>query len=116
MSDLALDVLLYLSDYRGQIMTIVLQEANRILKLFKKRNPEFKGKIHLVGHSLGSAILFDLLCEQKEVVQPSAAQRAFRSWAGQSPPKPDEWALESDIEDFYSLGSPVGLFQMLKGR
>jgi pimeloyl-ACP methyl ester carboxylesterase len=112
-SDLALDVLLYLSDYRDPIMTIVLQEANRILGLFKKRNPEFKGKVHLVGHSLGSAILFDLLCRQRE--ERSAAKRTF-AWGAQPSPEPDKWAFNAEIDHFYCLGSPVGLFQMLQGR
>jgi hypothetical protein len=119
-SDLALDVLLYQSGYCEQIMAIVLQEANRILNLFKRRNPEFKGKVHLVGHSLGSAILFDLLCLQKDKPQSSAGKTPFRFWPGQPAPEPashaDQWAFNSDIEDFYCLGSPVGLFQMLEGR
>ncbi|KAM3559293.1 hypothetical protein MY1884_003543 [Beauveria asiatica] len=56
-SDLALDVLLYQSSYRGEIAQTVIEESNRIVNLFRQRNPKFKGKIHLVGHSLGSAIL-----------------------------------------------------------
>jgi hypothetical protein len=35
----------------------VAEECNRIYKLFKQRNPDFKGKVSLVGHSLGSAHL-----------------------------------------------------------
>lgn len=54
-SDLALDVLLYQSAYRKQISEIVFTEANRIYKLFVERNPDFKGKVHIIGHSLGSA-------------------------------------------------------------
>jgi len=65
MTDLALDVLLYQSGtYREHIIRTVLTECNRIFTLFKERNPGFKGKISLVGHSLGSAIIFDILCRQ----------------------------------------------------
>lgn len=65
MTDLALDVLLYQSEtYREHIIQTVLAECNRIYALFKQRNPEFKGKVSLVGHSLGAAILFDILCRQ----------------------------------------------------
>ena len=65
MTDLALDVLLYQSGtYREHIIRTVLTECNRIYALFKERNPGFKGKISLVGHSLGSAIIFDILCRQ----------------------------------------------------
>lgn len=120
-SDLALDVLLYQSAYREQIAEIVLKESNRIYKLFMERNPEFKGKVHIIGHSLGSAIMFDILCRQKE---PSRAPDKFRNplrfW-----PSEDRYdqqknihdlAFEFEVDDFYCLGSPVGLFQMLKGR
>ena len=62
-SDLALDVLLYQSSYRDEIARTVTDESNRIVDLFRKRNPEFKGKVHVIGHSLGSAILFDILCQ-----------------------------------------------------
>lgn len=59
-SDLALDVLLYQSAYREQISGIVFREANRIYKLFIERNPNFKGKVHVVGHSLGSASTYHI--------------------------------------------------------
>lgn len=42
------------------------KELNRIYKLFKERNPTFEGNVFVVGHSLGSVILFDLLCHQNE--------------------------------------------------
>ncbi|KAH8700015.1 DDHD domain-containing protein [Ilyonectria robusta] len=117
-SDLALDVLLYQSSYREQISKIVLKECNRIFKLFKERNPEFKGKVHLLGHSLGSAILFDVLCQQKERVDEQKATSRF--WSPQerheASAKNAELDLDFDVGDFFCLGSPVGLFQMLKGR
>jgi hypothetical protein len=120
-SDLALDVLLYQSAYREQISIIVLEECNRIYKLFKERNPDWKGKVHIMGHSLGSAIMFDILCRQKEAPKhPEELRNPLRFWpsSGKSePPRdPKELAFDFDVDDFYCLGSPVGLFQMLKGR
>ncbi|KAJ5946244.1 hypothetical protein N7454_003083 [Penicillium verhagenii] len=44
-SDLAMDVLLYQSGYCEHISNIVRQECNRILHLYKKRNPSFKGDV-----------------------------------------------------------------------
>ncbi|EEU45361.1 uncharacterized protein NECHADRAFT_104386 [Fusarium vanettenii 77-13-4] len=118
-SDLALDVLLYQSSYRDQIARIVLNECNRIFKLFKERNPEFKGKVHLMGHSLGSAILFDLLCQQKQD-RPTEHKSLLRLWPMQdrteSSSKTTELELDFNVDDLFCLGSPVGLFQMLKGR
>ncbi|CAK7208259.1 hypothetical protein SBRCBS47491_000031 [Sporothrix bragantina] len=138
-SDLALDILLYQSAYREQISEIVLSESNRIHSLFLERNPGFKGTVHVIGHSLGSAIMFDILCRQKERqaadaaasdlslnplrILPSAPKTEKRTRAGlvddeDSASLTDEKHLEFnfDVEDFYCLGSPIGLFQMLKGR
>lgn len=118
-SDLALDILLYQSAYREQICEIVLKESNRIYKLFKERNPEFKGKVHIMGHSLGSAIMFDILCRQKEKLASEATRNPLRFWPSQDryePSNPKDLAFAFDVEDFYALGSPIGLFQMLKGR
>jgi hypothetical protein len=120
-SDLALDILLYQSSYRQQIIEIVLKESNRIYKLFLERNPEFKGKVHVIGHSLGSAIMFDILCRQKENVKGSEPLRnPLRFWPSQErfePPRDSrDLSFDFNVDDLYCLGSPVGLFQMLKGR
>lgn len=98
-------------------MVSVLNECNRIFALFKERNPEFKGKVHLMGHSLGSAILHDLLCRQKETpIKPKSYQRRDKH------PSPNvaqaqhnQMGFDFDVEDFYCLGSPIGLFQV-RGR
>ncbi|KAI0881795.1 DDHD domain-containing protein [Annulohypoxylon maeteangense] len=121
-SDLALDVLLYQSAYREQIAEIVSKESNRIYKLFMERNPEFKGKVHIIAHSLGSAIMFDILCRQKERPKPTEVAlrsplRFFTSQERLEPPRdPRDLAFDFDVENLFCLGSPIGLFQMLKGR
>jgi len=120
-SDLALDVLLYQSGYREQITEIVLKESNRIFRQFKERNPEFKGKVHIMGHSLGSAIMFDILCRQREKLQPAQQSRnPLRFWPSQDRYEPKDHnknlEFEFDVEGLYCVGSPIGLFQMLKGR
>jgi hypothetical protein len=113
-TDLALDILLYQSPaYKGHISRIVAEECNRIYKLFKQRNPDFKGKVSLVGHSLGSAIMFDILCNEK-VDSPPASRKSSRASGRHKEQR--ALSLDFDVEDFYALGSPIGLFQMLKGR
>ncbi|GAB7360478.1 hypothetical protein MBLNU230_g8429t1 [Neophaeotheca triangularis] len=103
-TDLALDILLYQSPaYKDHISRIVLQECNRIYHLFIDRNPTFNGKVSMIGHSLGSAIMFDILCSQEQHKQ------------GKSK-KDHPLMLDFEVSDFYALGSPIGLFQMLKGR
>ncbi len=117
-TDLALDVLLYQSAYREHISGIVLRECNRIYKLFIGRNPEFDGKVSLLGHSLGSAIFFDILCRQKESKQP-VDRKYYQNrpdMRAQDERRGKDLSFDFDVEDFYALGSPIGLFQMLKGR
>ncbi|KAK7516011.1 DDHD domain-containing protein [Phyllosticta citriasiana] len=112
-SDLALDILLYQSPaYKGHISRIVVQECNRIYKLFKGRNPNFKGRVSLVGHSLGSAIMFDILCRQKEERAPHGERQRHHSRRNEE----QGLKLDFEVEDFYALGSPIGLFQMLRGK
>jgi DDHD domain len=114
-TDLGLDILLYLSPaYRPHITKILLEECNRIYTLFRARNPSFNGKVSVIGHSLGSAVMFDLLCSQKSDSVQSGGFLGFRSY--QQPQYFPELQLHFDVEDFYSVGSPVGLLQMLKGR
>ncbi|PYH42164.1 DDHD family phospholipase [Aspergillus saccharolyticus JOP 1030-1] len=111
-SDLAMDVLLYQSAYCEQISHIVKGECNRILRLFKERNPSFKGSVSLCGHSLGSAILFDILCHEPHDSNHAAASIHEDSQAEFS----RSFSLDFNCQDLFCLGSPVALFQMLKGK
>ena len=45
-------------------MSQVASEMNRMLELFRQRNPTFQGGVSVMGHSLGSCILFDILDNQ----------------------------------------------------
>src|SRR6202034_4190147 len=74
-TDLAMDVLLYQSAYREHIASIVQKECNRVYQLFKERTG-FTGKVSLCGHSLGSAILFDILCRQSNSSERTTRRRA----------------------------------------
>ncbi|EPS29104.1 hypothetical protein PDE_04053 [Penicillium oxalicum 114-2] len=118
-SDLAMDVLLYQSAYADHIANIVKKECNRILELYRQRNPSFKGSVSLCGHSLGSAIFFDILCHQSSDVSSagkkgSAAPMESNDLADQR--GGTETALNFECEEFFCLGSPIALFQMLKGK
>ncbi|KAL4877925.1 DDHD domain-containing protein [Aspergillus karnatakaensis] len=107
-SDLAIDVLLYQSKYRQRISAIVREECNRIVELYRARNPQFKGTVSLCGHSLGSAILFDILCSENMDAKRSAE---LGEKAAANPN-----AFTFDCEEFFCLGSPIALFEMLKGN
>lgn len=68
-NDTLLDLFFYNSPtYCQTIVDTVASEINRLHALFKQRHPEFKGAVSIVGHSLGSLILFDLLTNQRTVL------------------------------------------------
>ncbi|KAJ5286917.1 hypothetical protein N7478_002603 [Penicillium angulare] len=117
-SDLAMDVLLYQSGYCEHISNIVKQECNRIVHLYKKRNPSFQGSVSLCGHSLGSAILFDILCHQPSVVDGPRKDKANMEQSDNTSDQEGNGssALNFECEEFFCLGSPIALFQMLKGK
>ncbi|EEQ83497.1 DDHD domain-containing protein [Blastomyces dermatitidis ER-3] len=118
-TDLAMDVLLYQSAYREHIAGIVQRECNRIYKLFKDRNPTFKGSVSLCGHSLGSAILFDILCHQPSdsghTKPPSRDSKRAKIRTAENR-QSEAFLLDFECADFFCLGSPIALFQMLKGK
>lgn len=61
-----LDILFYTSPkYCQHIAETVVGEINRLHALFLERNPTFTGQVSLIGHSLGSLILFDILQHQR---------------------------------------------------
>uniref|UniRef100_A0A672IC93 DDHD domain containing 2 n=1 Tax=Salarias fasciatus TaxID=181472 RepID=A0A672IC93_SALFA len=65
-NDTLLDLFFYNSPtYCQTIVDTVASEINRLHSLFKRRHPEFHGTFSVVGHSLGSLILFDLLTNQR---------------------------------------------------
>lgn len=97
--DVALDILLYYeSKYFNQILESVTEEINRVYKLFMERNPDFKGQVHLLGHSLGSAISFDILARQYNKLPTNAD------------PKID---LLFDVDTLFCIGCPVGVFKLI---
>ncbi|XP_041792693.1 phospholipase DDHD2 isoform X2 [Chelmon rostratus] len=65
-NDTLLDLFFYNSPtYCQTIVDTVASEINRLHTLFKQRHPDFNGEVSVVGHSLGSLILFDLLTNQR---------------------------------------------------
>eukprot|EP00118_Oscarella_pearsei_P009915 m.58461 g.58461 ORF g.58461 m.58461 type:complete len:968 (+) comp34815_c0_seq4:211-3114(+) len=60
-----IDLLFYTSPvYFEKIISFVPNDINRMLALFMTRNPGFTGTVSVMGHSLGSCILFDILSHQ----------------------------------------------------
>ncbi|KAG2231733.1 hypothetical protein INT48_003588, partial [Thamnidium elegans] len=114
-SDVFLDIPLYLtSRYHGQMMNIVIKEANRVYRLFIERNPHFlenKGQVSILAHSLGSLLAFDILTAQPFTpnqlsnVNTTAAVTEKRSAT-----------LDFPIKNFFAIGSPLGMIMVLRGH
>uniref|UniRef100_A0A1I8PDN0 DDHD domain-containing protein n=1 Tax=Stomoxys calcitrans TaxID=35570 RepID=A0A1I8PDN0_STOCA len=64
-NDTLLDILFYTSPtFAQRIMNTIVVSLNEIYMKYRQRHPDFNGGVSLAGHSLGSLILFDLLCHQ----------------------------------------------------
>ncbi|KAL4738436.1 DDHD domain-containing protein [Aspergillus similis] len=101
-SDVILDIPYYLSHHKPKMIQAVVKEANRVFRLWCKNNPGFQqnGRVHLVAHSLGSAMAVDILSHQPTKIP----DFDFSS----TPVHPD--IFEFDTKNLFICGSPVGLF------
>ncbi|GFZ43062.1 hypothetical protein JCM24511_00780 [Saitozyma sp. JCM 24511] len=67
-----LDIPLFMSQHRQKMIEAVCIQANRLYRLWLARNPDFekRGRLHLIGHSLGSALLAHILSNQPTKMPP----------------------------------------------
>ncbi|XP_065074258.1 proline-rich protein 36 isoform X2 [Ochlerotatus camptorhynchus] len=141
-NDTVLDVLFYTSPMFCQnIIDAVGNSLNRLYSLFLERNPSFTGGVSLAGHSLGSLILFDLLCHQKGTPMETENSNPDRSPFLSAHPSPRPIAhkccqqqinyevgpagtgqpyitypqLMFNPKKFFALGSPIGMFVTVRG-
>ncbi|KAI8140561.1 DDHD domain-containing protein [Fennellomyces sp. T-0311] len=119
-SDVLLDVPLYLTQkYRDQMTSIIVKEINRVYRLFVQRNPEFlekKGKVTVLGHSLGSLLAFDILSTQPQIDYTEAQILSLRD-DEKSPSSSDKRTptLLFPVKNFFAVGSPLGVILLLRG-
>lgn len=91
LGDVGLDILLYGDDfYLDRILKHVTNELNDVYEKYREHNPEFDGKVSLLGHSLGSVILFDILSQQSK------------------------FPLNFEVDNFFAIGSPIGVFKLIQ--
>ena len=56
------DIMVYLDDqWRERIHEELLRKMATLWKLFSERTPDYSGEVAVIGHSLGSVIMFDLM-------------------------------------------------------
>ncbi|KAI9205292.1 DDHD domain-containing protein [Polychytrium aggregatum] len=140
-SDVIVDVLLYMTPkYRQEMVFRVADELNRMYRLFVCRNPKFTGKFSIYGHSLGSLLAFDILSHQgvspavvaankkvtpigehevdlSEMFRQMSSAGQKRSLRGLMEHAPIQYPkLEFEVDKLFLVGSPVGLFLLLKNN
>ncbi|EAW14411.1 DDHD family phospholipase [Aspergillus clavatus NRRL 1] len=104
-SDVMLDIPYYLSHHKPKMIQAVVKEANRIYRLWCQNNPGFQqdGRVHLLAHSLGSAMAIDILSHQPTKV----SDFDFSTTGIHSD------IFEFDTKNLFLCGSPVGFFLLL---
>ena len=98
--DVMLDIPYYLSSHKEKILEAVVTEANRLWEVFCRCNPYFgdEGRVHIIGHSLGSVIAMDVLSGQPTYVSKSD--------------KVDKLHFAFNTTNLFCVGSPAGFFLM----
>lgn len=104
-SDVMLDIPFYMSHHKPKMIQAVISEANRVYRLWCKNNPEFhrEGRVHIIAHSLGSAMAVEVLSKQPTFVAET---------------DPHQCEINTNHFDFnttnlFFCGSPAGFFLLL---
>ncbi|KAI0850083.1 DDHD domain-containing protein [Daldinia vernicosa] len=104
-SDVMFDIPFYMSQHKPKMVATMVSEANRVYRLWCRNNPGFaeKGRVHLIGHSLGSVMCIEVLSRQPTtppVMQLTAPLESNH--------------FEFDTKNLFLLGSPVAFFLLLE--
>ncbi|ODA76536.1 hypothetical protein RJ55_07806 [Drechmeria coniospora] len=105
-SDVMFDIPFYMSHHKNKMIKALVLEANRVYRLWCRNNPGFahRGRVHLIAHSLGSAMALDVLSRQPTTV-PSLDLNNDEAEAR---------FFEFDTKNLFLLGSPAGFFLLLE--
>lgn len=108
-SDVMLDIPFYMSHHKEKMIQAVVHEANRVYRLWCKNNPDFhtKGRVHIIAHSLGSAMALEILSKQPTHI----SSLDLRS------KKLNTRHFDFNTTNLFCAGSPCGFFLLLeRGR
>lgn len=105
-SDVMFDIPFYMSHHKGKMITALVSDANRIYRLWCRNNPGFaeKGRVHIIAHSLGSAMALEVLSRQPTYVPRLDLSRT----------EPETTHFEFDTRNLFLAGSPAGFFLLLE--
>lgn len=122
LSDATMDILLYVSQkHFKKILGAVIKEVLRLQSLFAHWNPDYTGNFSFVAHSLGSALVADLL---SYTVHPDEFINNLNAANEKENGNADVMNVFLDsaqgnifpfkIDKFFAFGSPLGVFHLLK--
>ncbi|CAM1509235.1 Fc.00g029740.m01.CDS01 [Cosmosporella sp. VM-42] len=105
-SDVMFDIPFYMSHHKSKMIQALVSEANRVYRLWCRNNPGFaeKGRVHMIGHSLGSAMCIEILSKQPTLVPRIDLSRK----------EPETRFFEFDTGNLFLVGSPAGFFLLLE--
>ncbi|CAK7564369.1 MAG: hypothetical protein SEPTF4163_002258 [Sporothrix epigloea] len=105
-SDVMFDIPFYMSHHKPKMISSLIREANRVYRLWCDNNAGFSesGRVHLIGHSLGSAMAIEVLSRQPTIVPPIPV----------NPAPPTANYFEFDTKNLFLLGSPAAFFLLLE--
>ncbi|KAI8909093.1 DDHD domain-containing protein [Gorgonomyces haynaldii] len=132
LSDIALEGI---PGIRMLVSDVILDECNRIYRLWKERNPDFNGTVSLYGHSLGSVLSMDVLSSDPVRMSPQnpkmekqastvdltdllttgSASRFVKGLMGTMENVSFE-PLCFPVQTLFAVGSPIGIFLLLEGN
>ncbi|WVF65714.1 hypothetical protein IAT40_000445 [Kwoniella sp. CBS 6097] len=104
-----LDIPLYMSHHRQKMIEAVCLQANKLYRLWIARNPNFEkhGRVHIIGHSLGSALAAQILSNQPTKM-PSLSQLPKQVLTQTR----DRFVFNTS--NLFLCGSPLGIFLHLE--
>ncbi|KAH9898608.1 DDHD domain-containing protein [Xylariomycetidae sp. FL2044] len=104
-SDVMFDIPFYMSHHKPRMVAAMVAEANRVYRLWCQNNPGFSenGRVHLIGHSLGSVMAVEILSKQPTNVPKLRLEVA-----------PEINHFEFDTKNLFLIGSPAAFFLLLE--
>ncbi|KAI5923838.1 DDHD domain-containing protein [Camillea tinctor] len=104
-SDVMFDIPFYMSHHKPKMVAALVGEANRVYRLWCQNNPGFSehGRVHLIGHSLGSVMAIEVLSGQPTITSPLKLKKPLQLDF-----------FEFDTKNLFLLGSPAAFFLLLE--
>ncbi|KAJ3270940.1 hypothetical protein HDU76_011102, partial [Blyttiomyces sp. JEL0837] len=121
-NDILADVLFFFSCFHGpQVLEIVAGVLNKAHKEFLERNPNFKGIVSLLGHSLGGIVCYDILAHIDDPVEDSGLDAQSISSKRTVPQRKTHYEITYPKLNFrprflFTMGSPLSAVMVMRGQ